>query len=158
MTFNAPQIDGTNQLIMVRIDWLEDQYLPNVYNLGFGPPDNDGYFHDDIRLRHADVNKVFSTVLFHGWSFLKANPQLTLGIDGSDDVRANLYHLMFKSNRAYLDDFFVGIGVDWYVRLFRNGSYEVDSTGNLLPKPKTEIFDYERNRHDLYRYYMFHLN
>ena len=105
MVFNSWQVDGTNQQILVRIDPHPDPYLPKVYNLGFGPPDNNGNFHDDKRLKHANVNKVFSTVLFHGLTFLLENPDLTLGIDGSDDVRATMYHLMFKSNRKYLDGF-----------------------------------------------------
>jgi hypothetical protein len=68
-----------------------------------------------------------------------------------------MYHLMLKSNREYLSDFFVAIGVDWYVRVFRDWSCEVDSSGHLLAKPKPEPFDYDRDRHDLYRYYMFQL-
>lgn len=157
MIFNSPQVDGTMQQILVRIDSHPDPYLPNVFNLGFGPPDEDGNFHDDIRLKHTEINKVFSTVLFHGLTFLQENPELILGIDGSDDARATMYHLMFKSNRQYLNDFFVGIGVDWYVRVFRDGNYEVDETGSILSKPKPELFNYERTRHDLYRYYMFYL-
>lgn len=157
MTFNSPQADGTSQQILVRIDPHPDPHLPKVFNLGFGPPDVDGNFYDNIRLKHTEINKVFSTVLFHGLTFLQENPDLTLGIDGSDDVRATMYHLMFKSNREYLNDFFVAIGVDWYVRVFRDWTYEVDHTGNVLSKPKPELFDYERTRHDLYRYYMFHL-
>lgn len=157
MIFNSPQVDGTDKQILVRIDPHPDPYLPNVFNLGFGPPDEDGNFHDNIRLKHAENDKVFSTVLFHGLTFLQVNPELTLGIDGSDDIRATMYHLMFKSNREYLSDFFVGIGVDWYVRVYRDWSYEVDTSGSILSKPKPELFNYERTRHDLYRYYMFHL-
>ncbi|SHL99428.1 hypothetical protein [Chitinophaga sp. CF418] len=157
MTFNSPQIDGSIVPIIVKIDPHPDPYLPGVYNLGFGPSDGQGEFSDDIRLRHENIGKVFSTVLFHGLTFLQENPELILGIDGSDDLRATLYHLMVKSNRVYLSEFFVIIGVDWYVRVFRDGNYELDADGNLLSKPKSEQFDYERTRHDLYRYYMFHL-
>jgi hypothetical protein len=157
MTFQSPQVSGANELLLVKISPHPDPHLPNVYNLGFGPPNGNGGFQDNTRLKHSDTNRVFSTVLFHGLTFLQENPDLTLGIDGSDDLRATMYHLMLKANRAYLDDFFVAIGVDWYVRVFRNWNCEVDSEGNLLAKPKPEIFDYDRSRHDLYRYYMFHL-
>ena len=75
----------------------------------------------------------------------------------ADDRRARLYHLLIKSNRAYLEDFFVVIGVDWYVRVFRDWTLEEDGEGNLFSKPKPESFDYDRQRHDLYRYYMFRL-
>lgn len=155
MIFISPQIDGAHKPILVKID--PHPYLPNVFNLGLGPPDGMDNFHDDIRLKHTENSKVFSTVLLHGFTFLQVNPELTLGIDGSDDIRATMYHLMFKSNREYLRDFFVGIGVDWYVRVYRDWSYEVDTTGNILSKPKPELFNYERTRHDLYRYYMFQL-
>jgi hypothetical protein len=109
------------------------------------------------KVKHADISRVFSTVLFHGLTFLQENPDLILGIDGSDDLRATMYHLMIKANRAYLEDFFVIIGVDWYVRVFRNWHCELDAQGHLFAKPKPEPFDYQRNRHDLYRYYMFQL-
>ncbi|HEY8927706.1 MAG TPA: hypothetical protein VIM55_00845 [Mucilaginibacter sp.] len=157
MTFNSPQIDGSNVLILVKITPHPDQYLPNVYNLGFGPPNEFGSFNDDVKLRHEDNNKLFSTVLLLGLTFLQENQGATIGVDGSDDTRAALYHLMFKANRAYLSEFFKAIGVDWYVRIFRDGSYEVDEFGNYIAKPRPELFDYERDRHDLYRYYMFSL-
>jgi hypothetical protein len=68
-----------------------------------------------------------------------------------------MYHLMIKTNRTYLVDFFAIIGVDWYVRVFRNWQCEVDIQGDLLAKPKPEPFDFQRSRHDLYRFYMFQL-
>ena len=39
--------------------------------------------------------------------FEKNEIVIILGIDGSDDVRATMYHLMIKTNRNYLEDFFV---------------------------------------------------
>ena len=80
-----------------------------------------------------------------------------MGIDGSDDLRATLYQMMFKTNKDYLDEFFVPLGVDYYVRIFRDGNYEQDALGNYIAKPRAEQFDYERSRHDLYRYYLFRL-
>jgi len=157
MTFHSRQKDGANELILVQIKPLNNPNLPNVHNLGFGPPDGNGRFRDDVRLRHADVPKVFSTVLFHSLNFLNENPKLIVGIDGSDDLRATLYQMMFKTNKKYLDDFFVPLGVDYYVRIFRDGNYEQDEFGNYIAKPRAEQFDYNRSRHDLYRYYLFRL-
>lgn len=157
MSFISPQKDGTNRELFVFVNPHPDAELPNVYNLGFGPPDGYGGFHDDVKLRHADHDKVFSTVLFHALLFLQENPNLTIGLDGSDDSRATLYHLMFKSNREYLDDFFIPIGVDWYVRIFRDNTYEQDEHGYFIKRPRPEPFNYERTRHDLYRYYMFRI-
>jgi len=157
MTFNSPQKTGWDELIFVKIEPLDNPYLPNVYNLGFGPPDMQGGFRDDVRLKHSNVNKVFSTVLFHSLGFLGENPKLIMGIDGSDDLRATLYQMMFKTNKQYLGEFFVPLGVDYYVRIFRDGSYEQDELGNDISKPRAEQFDYNRSRHDLYRYYLFRL-
>jgi hypothetical protein len=157
LAFISPQKDGSNELIVVQIEPLNNSDLPNVFNLGFGPPDGNGRFRDDVRLKHTDVPKVFSTVLFHSLNFLTENPKLILGIDGSDDLRATLYQMMFKTNREYLGEFFVPLGVDYYVRIFRNGNYEQDQLGNYISKPRAEQFNYDRSRHDLYRYYLFRL-
>ena len=157
MTFISPQKDGSGQILMVQIAPHPDPLLPNVYNLGFGPPGGNGSFIDNVRLRHADIDKVFSTVLFHALTFLGDHRDLTIGVDGSDDLRARLYHGMFKSNKQYLSEHFIPIGVDWYVRYFRNGDYEKDKNGEPLPKPRPEPFDYDRDNNDLYRYYMFRL-
>jgi hypothetical protein len=82
MTFLAPQKKGPDQLLLVKIEALGNPFLPGVYNLGFGPPDGKGSFIDNVRLKHADPDKVFSTVLFMGLAFLQDNKDLTLGIDG----------------------------------------------------------------------------
>jgi hypothetical protein len=157
MTFESPQEDGSIETMVIKIVPHAGFDLPNVYNMGFGPPDMKGGFRDDVKLRHADLSKVLSTVLFHGSNFLQRNSALALGIDGSDDVRAMLYHLITKVNLEYLSEFFAVFGVDWYIRVFRDGTYEIDQNGRFISKPKPEFFDYQRSRHDLYRYYMFRL-
>ncbi|MFC0513655.1 DUF6934 family protein [Mucilaginibacter angelicae] len=157
MTFESPQIDGSVQEILILISPHPDPLLPGVFNLGFGPPDGNGAFKDNVRLKHANLNIVFSTVLLLGLAFLEQNPMATIGIDGSDDLRARFYHRMYKSNKTYLNDYFVAIGVDWYVRIFRDGDYEKDEKGYPVAKPRPEPFDYERDNKDLYRYYMFRL-
>jgi len=158
MTFESPQKDGSNQLLLVKIDHHNDPLLPNVYNLGFGPPNGQGGFLDDVRLKHVNIHRVLSTVLFHSLNFLELHTGTAMGIDGSDDLRAALYHHVFRSNRAYLGQFFTATGVDWYVRIFRDGRYEQDEYGYYIAKPRPELFDYRRTRQDLYRYYIFRLN
>lgn len=157
MIFNSPQRNGSTELLLIKITPHPDSNLPNVYNLGFGPPDGREGFFDDVKLRHKNISKLFSTVIFLGLTFLQENPSKTIGIDGSNDLRATLYHLMYKTNRKYLSEFFKAIGVDWYVRIFRDGNYEADEFGNYIAKPRPEAFNYNRNRHDLYRYYMLSL-
>ena len=65
---------------------------------------------------------------------------------------------MFVTNRKRLNEFFVTIGVDWYVKLLRN-QIEIERRKDGTPffKPRPELFDYNRTRHDLYRYYMYQL-
>ena len=70
MTFIAPQIKNAAQELVIKIEPLGNPLLPNVYNLGFGPPDGKGGFIDNVRLKHEDAGKVFSTVLFLGLAFL----------------------------------------------------------------------------------------
>ncbi|SFO98998.1 hypothetical protein SAMN05428949_7085 [Chitinophaga sp. YR627] len=157
MTFESPQEDGSIETMVVKIDRHPAFNSPNVYNMGFGPPDMKGGFRDNVKLKHKDLGKVLSTVLFHGNNFLQENSSLVLGIDGSDDVRAMLYHLITKVNREYLSEFFTVFGVDWFIRVLRDGRLEIDENGRLISNPKPEIFDYQRSRHDLYRYYIFRL-
>jgi hypothetical protein len=66
---------------------------------------------------------------------------------------------MFRYNSENLSDTIVNVGVDWYVKLLRNGTdIERDSDGLPLFKPRPEPFDLTRNAGDLYRYYIFSLN
>ena len=149
-----------NKIIQLKIKFtnIANSLLPNVYNLAFGPFNESGKIDDSVNLKHKDTNKVFSTIILFSLTFLKDNPHATIGIDGSDDLRANLYHRMFRYNYKNLQDFIVIIGVDWYVRLLRNGNIELDSQGLAFFKPKPEPFDFQRKSNDLYRYYMFNLN
>jgi hypothetical protein len=85
-------------------------------------------------------------------------PEMIIGLDGTDDIRATLYHSMFKVNKENLSEYFETIGVDWYVKLLRNQiEIERKDDGSPFFKPRPERFDYSRSRHDLYRYYMFEL-
>ena len=156
--FNALQKNGTSLEIVVQIRDIDDPLLPSVYNMGFGPPDGLGSFRDDISLEHSDPGKVFSTVMVLAIAFLERNPSFFIGIDGSDDRRAYLYHRMFRYNSNYLKDTLGLTGVDWYVRLLRSGDVERDPSGHPYFKPRPEAFDFQRKAIDLYRYYLINLN
>jgi hypothetical protein len=157
MTFYSETRYGTPVLLSIKISPLGDPLLPSVYNLAFGPLTATGAIDDNAQIHHANRDKMFSTILLFCLAYLQANSKISIGIDGSNDVRAYLYHRMFQTNKEYLNEYFVAIGVDWYVRLLRNGAIEADDEGLPFFKPKPEPFDYQRNRNDLYRYYMFHL-
>lgn len=132
---------------------FNDPFLPDVYNLAFGPLDENGEINDKIKLPHKDLNKLFSTILFFIITFLDTYKNRKVGIDGSDDTRAYLYHRLFLTNYNELDDLII-IGVDWYVKLLRNGMVEVDENNDPLFKPRPEPFDLKRPASDLYRYYL----
>ena len=155
--FNSLDKDGNPLLLKIIIEPPHNPLLPNVYNLCFGPPKDDGTIDDTARISHRDLNKLFSTIILFSLTFLQENPNVTIGLDGSNDVRAYLYHRIFCSIKEYLDEYFVALGVDWFVRLLRNGDYERNADGSAFFKPRPEPFDYERPAKDLYRYYMFHL-
>jgi hypothetical protein len=156
-TFNSYDKDGNPVLLKIVIEPSNYPLLPNVYNLCFGPPKDDGTIDDTAHIPHQDLNKLFSTIIFFSLNFLQENLKVTIGLDGSNDARAYLYHRMFRSNKAYLDEYFKASGVDWFVRLLRNNDYERDADGFAFFKPRPEPFDYQRPARDLYRYYMFRL-
>lgn len=157
MTFYTTLQGGGQTMLKIEVKPLVDPLLPNVYNLCFGPIGDDGEINDSVSVPHLDINKVFSTIILFALTFLQTNRNITIGLDGSNETRAYLYHRMFVTNRAYLSDYFVAIGVDWYVKLLR--TWDIERTADNKPffKPKPEIFDYDRPARDMYRYYMFHL-
>lgn len=158
--FRSRLVDGADKEMHVLFSKHPDPLLPNVYNLAFGPIGGDGEIDDQVVVRHKDINLVFSSVLFYAYFFLLANEDkgYSIGVDGSNDIRAYLYHRMFNYNSSELADVFYIVGVDWYVRLLRNGTdIERDGEGYPLFKPRPEPFDLERNPADMYRYYMFSL-
>ncbi|MFP5439107.1 MAG: DUF6934 family protein [Bacteroidia bacterium] len=155
--FYSPQKNGTVKELLVQIRDIFDPLLPNVFNIGFGPPNESGSFRDDVSMEHLNPGKVFSTVIVLAVAFLERNPSVFIGIDGSDDRRASLYHRMFRFNSRSLADMLTLTGVDWYVRLLRNGDVERDIDGNPYFKPRPEAFDFQRKASDLYRYYLINL-
>ena len=157
MIFYTEIKNATLVLIKIEISPVVDPLLPNVVNMAFGPLSHTGDINDTAKINHQNKDKVFSTILLFSLVYLQTNPQITIGIDGSSDARAYLYHRMFLTNREYLNEYFVAIGVDWYVKLLRNGSIEIDKNGLPYFKPKPESFDYHRPASNLYRYYMYQL-
>jgi hypothetical protein len=157
MTFYSEEKNVGPILIKIQIRPISSPLLPNVHNLAFGPILKDGEIDDKAKVSHTDTNKVFSTILFFALIFLQKNREFTIGIDGSTESRAYLYHRMNQSNKESLEEYFVTIGVDWYVKLLRNNDVERNGKGEPFFKPRPEPFDHQRLPNDLYRYYMFHL-
>lgn len=157
-TFNSILKNDEEVELHVHINKHSDPLLPNVYNLGFGPLGEDAAIDDTIKLNHSNINKVFSTIILFALAFLQENNEMSIGIDGSNEVRAYLYHRMFKSNHEELSEFLITVGVDWYVKLLRSGAIETDENGFAFFKPRPEPFDTTRKTNDLYRYYLMSLN
>jgi hypothetical protein len=156
-TFNSYDRTGNPVLLKIRIKPVKIDLLSDVYNLSFGPPKADGTIDDMSRIGHQNPNKMFSTIILFSLAFLQDNPGVTIGLDGSNDVRAYMYHRMFLTNKTYLADYFVTLGVDWFVKLLRNNDIERRPDNSPFFKPRSEPFDYQRIKKDLYRYYMYHL-
>jgi len=156
--FESELTDDTVILLKVKITFNDEPLLPNVYNLAFGPLVGDDGVNDAVKLKHKNTYKVFSSIILYAITYMEQYPDRIIGIDGSNDVRAYLYHRMFATNHEYLKDILVTIGLDWYVRLLRNGTIEIDKDGSPFFKPKPEPFDLQRKTTDLYRYYTIQLN
>lgn len=152
--------DRNNHPVLLKVllePVIDAPYLSNVYNLCFGPIKMDGSIDDEAKICHKDLNKLFSTIILFSLTFLLEKPHISIGLDDSSDARAYLYHRMFQVNKAYLESYFVSFGVDWFVRLLRNGDIERKSDGTPFFKPKPESFDYNKPTRDLYRFYLFQL-
>jgi hypothetical protein len=156
--FFSPQSDGIARLMRVEIKPYPDPLLPLVCNLAMGPLTKTGEIDDQTRLKHQDRVVVYSTLVFCMLGFLNKYPDLMVGLDGSNDSRAAIYHGIFLANRNYLNDYFVPIGVDWFVKLLRNKrDVERNPEGEPFFKPMPERFNYKKSRHELYRYYLVQL-
>jgi hypothetical protein len=156
-TFYSITKNNIPVLLKIRIERIDIPLLPEVYNLSFGPINDDGTIDDKARINHQDLNKAFSTIILFALTYLKKNPNSIIGLDGSNDARAYLYHRMFLTNRTHLQEYFVALGVDWFARLLRKGQIELDSDGSFFFKPRPELINYNRSTSDLYMYYIFHL-
>lgn len=69
-TFESFLIDGSTARLGIKISTEEHPYMPDVYNLAFGPLNNEFQIDDQAKLTHQDHSKVFSTIVFAGLSFL----------------------------------------------------------------------------------------
>lgn len=136
--------------------------MPNVYNLAFGPLDQDNNIDDQAKLNHKNYSKLFSTIIYTGIEFLLKNEDKFLGIDGSNNARAYLYYRCIQNNHQYLQQFFKLHEINYYVRVLRKNSDEdsdhpIDATDIIArshPILKEKKIKYDR----LYNYFVFNLS
>jgi hypothetical protein len=137
-----------------------NKFLPQVFNLGFGPFKEDKTIDDKAEIIHKDSSKVYSTILLGALTFLNSNKDRFVGVDGSDIRRAYLYFRLLQSNYDYLTQYFKLIGVKYYIRLLRGieqaDPYTPDPT-DLATQPfiitKGESIRCEK----LYNYFIYNL-
>lgn len=106
-------------LLTVLIEKNKNPFLPTVFNLAFGPHNENGEMDDKAIVKHRNSSRVFSTILLGALTFLNSNKESFIGIDGSNLVRACLYYKMMQINHDYLCQFFNLIGVKYYTRLLK---------------------------------------
>ncbi|SMD31791.1 hypothetical protein SAMN04488029_0128 [Reichenbachiella faecimaris] len=153
--------DDSEVEIGVLIGNTSHTLLTEVYNLAFGPVDKNNAINDTAKLTHKDHSKTFSTIVLASLTFLSANPDKYLGIDGSNNARAYLYFRIIQNNYDQLSQYFEISGVNYYVRILRktkdtDSSHPVDSNDmEAIPRPiqKGEKISSDK----MYNYFIFKL-
>src|SRR5690348_14655404 len=81
-SFNSPT-NGASEYeeIQVEIERTRNSFLNEFLNLAFGPLDENGVINDFASVKHKDVSKALSTVLFCGLSYLETFKNVYIGID-----------------------------------------------------------------------------
>lgn len=159
--FNTVINGGAEVKLGISIVNNVNPYLPDVYNLAFGPIDGNNNIDDKIEISHKDLSKAFSTIVFAALTFLAENPDKFIGIDGSNNVRAFMYYKCINNNFDYLTSYFKLYGVNYYVRVLRKAKdddmhYPIDANDlTAIPRSfvKNEFFTYNK----LYNYFIFKL-
>jgi hypothetical protein len=157
--FQSPLQEGNSVPLYVRISETPHEVLPNVYNLGFGPITKTNQIDDNVQLRHANYSRVFSTILFACLSYLSANKEQFIGLDGSENIRAWYYWRILQFNFEYLSKHFNIYGLKYYVRISRFGKSHYENPFDfedihfrpVLIKKTTERLDH------MYNYFIFGL-
>jgi hypothetical protein len=160
-SFFSPTTQGHSQLITVKIKRASNPFMPEFLNLAFGPLGKDGVIDDFATVQHANYSKTFSTILLCAMICLRANPDLYIGIDGSDFRRAYLYFRTLQRNYHYLKQYFHIFGMKYYVRILRgqdkHDQMPIDPE-ELTSVPFVINNEPLTNHKSLYNYFIFYLN
>lgn len=123
-SFESVLKDDRRILLGVKISDEPHPLLPNVYNLSFGPLNRKNQIDDKVKLDHKDHSKVFSTIILSALTFLSANKNAYLGIDGSNSARSYMYYRCIQNNFEYLNQFIKIFGVKYYVRILKGDDFD----------------------------------
>jgi hypothetical protein len=158
--FTTELQSGTTKSLKVAISNEVHELIPNTYNLSFGPIKADGNINDKVRLTHSNYSKVFSTILFGAYSYLRRNPDHLIGIDGSDNNRAHLYYKFIHRNYDYLNQYFDIYGIKYYVRISRLSKRQYDNPFDFNDV-QSEPIEIKKNEilhpDEMYNYFTFGL-
>lgn len=154
--FDSTLENGEVVRLGVRISSNAHPLMPNVYNLAFGPIDQNGQISDKAKLTHQNYSKVFSTVISEGLSFLDQHPEYYLGIDGSNMARAYMYYRCIQNNFYYLSSFLSIFGVNYYIRILRQEEDGTDlDNDDIITIPKEIDAKELVTAKKLYNYFIF---
>ena len=92
---------GTNGIIhkVVAFNKMEE----NLYNLGFGDYDLQSRTVNDTNVSdNGDMIKVLATVISIAVKFLSESPMIYIHVEGSNNIRTQLYQRIINRNYDYL--------------------------------------------------------
>ncbi|MGE7773931.1 DUF6934 family protein [Chitinophaga sp. NPDC101104] len=156
-TFVAELVNEDIAVMRICFDQHETGLAFDVFNLTFGPVNSSGAINILAKIRHEHLNRLFSTILLQIVHFLQRHPGATVGMDGSTEGRAYLYHRIFLTNESYINRYCEALGMDWYVRWLRSGEFARHGDGYYHMRPIVENIPSERKATDMYRYYLVRL-
>ena len=152
--FETELVDGPPVKLGIKISSDEHPFMRDVHNMSYGPVDEANQIDDQAKINHLNHSRVFSTIVFEGLSFLTQNPEKFLGIDGSNTARAYMYYRCIQNNFDYLNAYFVIYGVNYYLRMLRDGTQEYEND-DFLPIPKLIEKGEALKPSKLYNYFIF---
>lgn len=158
--FTSDVNHNQKKLIKIEIGSESHDLLNNVYNLAFGPLNNNNEIDDKAELAHTDYSKVFSTIFLTTVNYLTANPNQGIGIDGSDNSRAYYYWRIIQRNFEYLDEYFEIYGLKYYVRISRFGKQQYENPFDFedIFTNIDRVFKTQHWPKMMYNYFVFKLN
>lgn len=152
--------NGNEILLRIRVSNSGHELMPNVYNLEFGPLDNQGRINDRAELTHVDYSKVFSTILLWARTYLESNASHYLGVDGSDNNRTYFYYRAMMRNFDFLNRKFNMYGIKYFVRISRLGKTQYENPfdfEDIVPELNKITADHHISQTAMYNYFIFGL-
>jgi hypothetical protein len=158
-TFDTVLTNGKTVPIGINISEEVHPLIPNTYNFSFGPVGRNNQIDDTAKLYHTNHSRLFSTIVYCAYTFLKDRKDIFLGIDGSNNARAYMYYRCIQNNFDYLNQFLNIYGVKYYIRILRkenekNNSHPVDYK-DILAMPQIIRKEAHIKYEKLHNYFIF---